>query len=84
MINCSCGSDWFVEQRLVRPAGVPPETAYPVREHRSPAQYRYICAECGKVYGEESLPEEKPAAVKAETPKVAPKRRGRPAKAAQN
>lgn len=84
MINCSCGSDWFIEQRLVRPAGELPEPIYPVREHCEPAQYRYVCVECGTVYGKEPLPQEKPAAVEAETPKAAPKRRGRPPKTAQS
>lgn len=52
MMACPCGSDWFVEHKLVRPAGLPhnPHSPMPVREQ---PKYRYVCVECDLEYGKE-------------------------------
>jgi hypothetical protein len=55
---CPCGVDEFVEQRLIRPAGLPsPDESRPMRVRARP-RYRYVCADCGTPWGE--TPRKKP------------------------
>jgi hypothetical protein len=52
-MTCPCGSDWFAEERLVRPAGVPRPLQTVPLSLREGARYRYRCADCGLEYGQE-------------------------------
>lgn len=83
-MKCTCGSDWFLEEKLVRPAGLPVYPQYFPLPHAAPPVIRYRCVECGVEFGKELQREANPSAAEAETPKPQPKRRGRPPKAAQN
>lgn len=82
MMKCSCGSEWFLEEKLVRPAGRPVEIQHYPLPYRDVARLRYRCAECGVIYGQDPQPQVKQ--IVAETDNPQPKRRGRPPKAAQS
>lgn len=80
-MKCACGSVWFLEERLVRPAGLPQSPQHNPMPNAEMPRYRYRCCECGLLFGQERPAEVKPAVVEAENEQ--PKRRGRPPKAAQ-
>ncbi len=69
-MQCGCGSEWWVEERLMQPAAAlsqDPRLMTLAKQSR----YRLRCAECGAVAGEIQNPEQA-----AETPRKGSKRHG--------
>jgi hypothetical protein len=74
-MKCSCGADWFLEEKLIRPAGLPREPQRTELPKRDMPRYRYRCVDCGLIYGQEVQREPEPT-----KEPDAPKKRGRPPK----
>ena len=55
-MRCGCGSEWFVEERMIRPAGTKPNQDERLATYPKETRYRLVCAECGARMNKEGEP----------------------------
>lgn len=54
-MKCSCGSEWFLEQRLIQPGVL--STDARLQSLPKATMYRLVCAECGATLNTEENPD---------------------------
>jgi hypothetical protein len=75
--SCTCGSEWWVQQELIRPAAAPSQNQH-VRTTPAEVRYRLVCASCGTPAGAATPAAPAPSASPAPAGKAGRKSTTRP------
>jgi len=59
-MKCSCGSEWWVEERLIQPAAAPSQNPQLMTAAKQ-TRYRLRCASCSAVVDEDESVQAAPA-----------------------